>query len=44
MKYRYVAIDDQGKRVKGVVEADNETGAIYFIRNQNMSPVMVSPY
>lgn len=44
MKYSYVAYDAEGKKVKGVIEAENETGAIYHIRNQNLSPVSVSPY
>lgn len=44
MKYRYVAFDSDGKKVKGVVEAENESGAIYHIRNQDLSPVSVSPY
>ena len=44
MKYSYVAYDSDGKKVKGVVEAENETGAIYHIRNQKLSPVSVSPY
>lgn len=44
MKYSYVAYDADGKKVKGVIDAENETGAIYHIRNQNLSPVSVSPY
>ena len=44
MKYCYVAFDPDGKKVKGVVEAENESGAIYHIRNQDLSPVSVSPY
>ena len=44
MKYRYVAIDADGKKVKSVVEAENETAAIYHIRNQDLSPVSVTPY
>lgn len=38
MKYSYVAYDPDGKKIKGVVEADNETAAIYYMRNQDMSP------
>ena len=44
MKYRYVAFDSDGKKVKGVVDAENETGAIYHLRNQDLSPVSVAPY
>lgn len=44
MKFSYVAFDSNGKKIKGVVDAENETGAIYHIRNQNMSPVSVAPY
>ena len=44
MKYRYVAIDADGKKVKSIVEAENETAAIYHIRNQDLNPVSVSPY
>ena len=44
MKYSYVAFDPDGKKVKGVVEAENETGAIYHLRNQDLSPVSVAPY
>lgn len=44
MKYSYIAYDPDGKKIKGVVEADNETAAIYYMRNQDMSPISVSPY
>lgn len=44
MKYSYVAFDADGKKIKGVVDAENESGAIYHIRNQDLSPVSVSPY
>ena len=44
MKYRYVAFDPDGKKEKGVVEAESETAAIYHIRNQDLSPVSVTPY
>jgi len=44
MKYRYVAIDSNGKKIKGVFDAENETAVIYHIRNQDLSPVSVSPY
>lgn len=44
MKYTYTAIDTDGKKIKGIVEAENETGAIYHIRNQDLSPVYVAPY
>ena len=44
MKFSYVAFDSNGKKIKGVVDAENETGAIYHIRNQNMSPISVAPY
>ena len=44
MKYRYVAIDSDGKKIKGVIEAENETAVIYHIRNQDLSPVSVAPY
>ena len=44
MKYSYVAIDPDGKKIKGVVDAENESAAIYHIRNQDLSPVSVSPY
>ena len=44
MKYRYVAFDPNGKKEKGIVEAENETAAIYHLRNQDLSPVSVSPY
>ena len=44
MKYSYVAFDPDGKKIKGVVEAENETSAIYHIRNQDLSPVSVAPY
>ena len=44
MKYSYVAFDPDGKKIKGVVEAESETAAIYHIRNQDLSPVSVAPY
>ncbi len=44
MKFSYVAFDSDGKKIKGVVDAENESGAIYHIRNQDLSPVSVSPY
>ena len=44
MKYSYVAIDPDGKKIKGVVDAENESAAIYHIRNQDLSPVSVGPY
>ena len=44
MKYRYVAFDPDGKKIKGVIDAENETAAIYHIRNQDLSPVSVTPY
>lgn len=44
MKYSYVAFDPDGKKVKGVIDAENETAAIYHIRNQDLSPVSVAPY
>ena len=44
MKYSYTAYDAEGKKIKGVVEAESETAAIYYIRNQDMSPIAVSPY
>lgn len=44
MKYNYVAFDPDGKKIKGVVDAENETGAIYHLRNQDLSPVSVTPY
>lgn len=44
MKYRYTAVDADGKKIKGVVDAENETAAIYYIRNQDLSPVSVQPY
>lgn len=44
MKYRYLAIDSDGKKIKGIIDAENEASAIYHIRNQDLSPVSVSPY
>ena len=44
MKYSYTAYDAEGKKVKDVIEAESETAAIYHIRNQDMTPVSVSPY
>lgn len=44
MKYRYVAYDPDGKKINGVVDAENESGAIYHIRNQDLTPVSVTPY
>ena len=44
MKYSYVAFDPDGKKIKGTVDAENETGAIYHLRNQDLSPVSVAPY
>lgn len=44
MKYSYVAFDSDGKKVKGVVDSENETSAIYLLRNQDLSPVSVNPY
>lgn len=44
MKFQYVALEADGKKVKGVIEAENEAGAIYYIRNQELSPVSVKPY
>lgn len=44
MKYRYVAVDENGKKIKGIVDAENESGAIYHVRNQELSPISVTPY
>ena len=44
MKYRYVAMDPNGKKEKGIIDAENETAVIYHLRNQDLSPVSVSPY
>ncbi len=45
MKYRYVAVDNTtGKNTKGIIEADNETAAIYQLRGQNLSPISVGPF
>lgn len=44
MKMEYVAVDSEGKKVKGVVDAENESNAIYYIRSQDMSPLVVRPY
>ena len=44
MKFQYVAVDADGKKVKSVVEAENEAGAIYYIRNQELTPISVKPY
>lgn len=44
MKFSYVAFDPDGKKIKGVVDADNESAAIYHIRNQDLSPISVTPY
>ena len=44
MKYRYVAMDTNGKKEKGIIDAENETAVIYHLRNQDLSPVSVSPY
>lgn len=43
MKYRYIAYDSSGRKVKGVVEAEKESQAVYFIRCQNLSPALVNP-
>ncbi len=44
MKFRYVAVDAVGKKVKGVIEADNENNAVYYIHKQDLTPVSVKPY
>ena len=44
MKYRYVAMDTNGKKEKGIIDAENETAVIYHLRNQDLSPISVSPY
>ncbi len=44
MKFRYVAVDAVGKKVKGVIEAENENNAVYFIHKQDLTPVSVKPY
>ena len=44
MKFRYIAVDTEGKKIKGIVDAENETAAIYHIRNQDLSPISVTPY
>lgn len=44
MKYNYTAYDAEGKKIKDVIEAESEAAAIYHIRNQDMTPVSVSPY
>ena len=44
MKFQYVAVDLDGKKIKGVVEAENENAAIYQIRNDELSPISVKPY
>ena len=44
MKFNYTAYDAEGKKIKDVIEAESETAAIYHIRNQEMTPISVSPY
>ena len=45
MKYRYSAVENAtGKKLKGLIEAENETDAIYQLRGQNLSPISVSPF
>jgi len=44
MKFQYTAVDVDGKKIKGIVEADSEENAIYHIRKQDCSPISVKPY
>lgn len=44
MKMEYVAVDAEGKKVKGVIEAESESNAIYYIRSQDLSPLVIRPY
>ena len=44
MKFQYTAVDPQGKKVRGVIDAASEENAIYHIRKQDLSPVSVKPY
>ncbi|MBR5474374.1 MAG: type II secretion system F family protein [Lachnospiraceae bacterium] len=44
MKFQYTAVDLNGKKIKGIVEAENEAAAIYQIRNDELSPISVKPY
>lgn len=43
MKYRYIAYDSSGRKVRGVVEAEKESQAVYYIRCQDLSPALVRP-
>ena len=40
----YVAVDAEGKKVKGVIDAESESNAIYYIRSQDLSPLVIRPY
>ena len=44
MKMEYVAVDAEGKKVKGVIDAESESNAIYYIRSQDLSPLVIRPY
>lgn len=44
MKFRYIAYDSQGRKVKGILEAEGESQAVYLIRRQELSPTLVKPY
>lgn len=44
MKYRYIAYDSSGRKVKGVIDAEKESQAVYYIRCQELSPVLVRPH
>lgn len=44
MKMEYVAVDTEGKKVKGVIDAESESNAIYYIRSQDLSPLVIRPY
>lgn len=43
MRYRYIAYDSSGRKVKGIIDAESESQAVYDIRCQELSPALVKP-
>jgi type IV pilus assembly protein PilC len=43
MRLRYKAIAQDGKRVRGFVEAKEEKDAAYYLRQRNLIPIQITP-
>ena len=39
-KYRYIAMDQKGREVEGMIDADNETRALTSIKEKGLFPTV----